>query len=344
MSLRVAIIADDLTGALDSSIPFALAGLRVAVAVRPRAAGAMMASRPDVAVVNTASRALLPADAAAVVAEVGHGLAQRTPEVAFKKIDSRLKGNPAVEIEAARRALGRARAVVAPAVPDQGRWTIEGAVTGRGLDAPLPIAPLVPPDAIIAEAQTHEDIVGLLAAHDARETLFVGARGLGQALAERFRPGRAAPFTRRRATLFAIGSQDVITLEQVAHLIESRPGLDRRDAPRGTLERPVDRLPALVRALDLPAPPDAALRRFADDIAAAVGRLRPDVLVLSGGDTAIAVLDGLGASVIFPQGEAAPGLPWFLVEPPNGRPIRCVVKSGGFGDTNVLSELLPQGR
>ena len=34
MSIEVAIIADDLTGALDTSVPFVLAGKRVAAATR----------------------------------------------------------------------------------------------------------------------------------------------------------------------------------------------------------------------------------------------------------------------------------------------------------------------
>ena len=59
--------------------------------------------------------------------------------------------------------------------------------------------------------------------------------------------------------------------------------------------------------------------------------------MLSGGDTALGVLDRLGSHVVFPEGEAAPGLPWFAVET-GGRTLSCIVKSGGFGMADVLAE------
>jgi uncharacterized protein YgbK (DUF1537 family) len=62
--------------------------------------------------------------------------------------------------------------------------------------------------------------------------------------------------------------------------------------------------------------------------------------VTGGGDTALAILRALGVTMVEPQGEAAPGLPWFWINRPNVRPLRCVVKSGGFGDTDVLASLL----
>ena len=54
MSPRLAIIADDLTGALDSSVPFALAGLNVLVSLPPAVFDEALAGEPDVIVVNTA--------------------------------------------------------------------------------------------------------------------------------------------------------------------------------------------------------------------------------------------------------------------------------------------------
>ena len=86
--------------------------------------------------------------------------------------------------------------------------------------------------------------------------------------------------------------------------------------------------------------PEAVARRFGANIAAALRRLEPQALVMGGGDTAFAILSALGVDVLFPRGEAAPGLPWFEISLPNSQNLRCVVKSGGFGTTDVLSGLL----
>ena len=82
--------------------------------------------------------------------------------------------------------------------------------------------------------------------------------------------------------------------------------------------------------------------RFARAVLAAVDARAPDTLVLSGGDTALAVLDALGIGVVRPLGEAAPGLPWFLIERPARPALRCIVKSGGFGGADTLVNLLPK--
>lgn len=141
MTLRLAIVADDLTGALDTATPFALAGLKVVVAVSVDGVEDAIATKADVVAVNTASRAL---DATAAVESVTRAMAaimRARPAILFKKVDSRLKGNPGAEADAVADAGGRRLLVVAPAVPDQGRQTQNGRVVGRGVDAPIAIAP-----------------------------------------------------------------------------------------------------------------------------------------------------------------------------------------------------------
>ena len=54
--MRVLIIADDLTGALDSAVTFTGAGLRCVVARRPGDVASALGRRPDVLSVSTASR------------------------------------------------------------------------------------------------------------------------------------------------------------------------------------------------------------------------------------------------------------------------------------------------
>lgn len=339
MSIEIAIIADDLTGALDSSTPLVAAGYRVAAATRPAGLAAALASGAEIIVVSTASRGLPAPKAGRIAAEVAMQLQALRPKLVFKKIDSRMQGNVGVETAAVARAFGLSRAVVAPAVPGQGRFTIGGAVTGRGVPVPIPIAPCFSEIEIeIGDATTDAELDAIVSRTDWSQTLAVGARGLGIALARRRETGAMAPFEAEQQTLFAIGSRDAITAEQVAAL----SGVAIHDAPGGVFEGAVE-LPAVLRCTGAYHGNDAEVaRRFAVSVMALVERLQPLVLVMSGGDTALTVLDRLGVAVVFPQGEAASGLPTFLIERASRPAIVAVVKSGGFGDSNALAALLPR--
>src|SRR5262245_11514476 len=67
-TMRVLIIADDLTGALDSAVTMTGTGLRCVVARRPRDVAAALWREPDVLAVSTASREGGEAAARAAVA------------------------------------------------------------------------------------------------------------------------------------------------------------------------------------------------------------------------------------------------------------------------------------
>lgn len=127
---RWLILADDLTGAADCAVAFARRGHAAAVAW-PEAAGAL----PQAAVLALdADSRRLAAAAARQAALLG---AAAAPGAAlFKKIDSTLRGQPMAELAGllAGPAAGRL-AVLAPAVPRQGRITREGRVWLQG--APL---------------------------------------------------------------------------------------------------------------------------------------------------------------------------------------------------------------
>jgi uncharacterized protein YgbK (DUF1537 family) len=127
---RWLIVADDLTGAADSAAPFA-ASSSVAVAVAPE----MDWPETDVVAVVTDSRYSPPEVATARVTAAVRRAASGGARV-FKKIDSLLRGNVAVEVRAAANALGGpgrpALAVVAAAFPATGRITRGGAVHVAG--------------------------------------------------------------------------------------------------------------------------------------------------------------------------------------------------------------------
>src|SRR5215210_5147563 len=127
--MRVAIIADDLTGAADTGAQLARAGYRTAVAFR--GAPIPPAEDLDAVALDTDSRAMPAGFAAKRVMEAGHTV--RHARIVYKKLDSTLRGPIAAELSAALGASGRDRAVVAPAFPAAGRTTADGVQLVRGV-------------------------------------------------------------------------------------------------------------------------------------------------------------------------------------------------------------------
>ncbi len=121
--MKVAVIADDLTGAADSGVQLARAGYRTAVAFR--GSPVPPAEDLDAVAVDTDSRAMSAESAAKLVVEAGQSV--RGARVVFKKVDSTLRGPVAAELSAALEATGGRVAVVCPAFPDAGR-TVSGGV------------------------------------------------------------------------------------------------------------------------------------------------------------------------------------------------------------------------
>lgn len=121
---KLGIVADDLTGAMDSSGYFASLGYATVVILDPA-----YPSAADVVVITTNSRAEDPALARERVTPAVGGLKGR---VVYKKIDSTLRGNVGIELAAAMAALKSEKAIVAPAFPAVGRTTVNGVLLVNG--------------------------------------------------------------------------------------------------------------------------------------------------------------------------------------------------------------------
>ncbi|WP_395541215.1 four-carbon acid sugar kinase family protein [Neotabrizicola sp. sgz301269] len=332
------IIADDLTGAFDAAAPFAGRGVAVAVALEPAAlADALVEARSggvEVLAVSTRSREIAADEASARVAAVAAQLPARTR--LFKKVDSRLKGHVAAELAAL--AAGKVPLLVAPAIPDFGRIVRGGAVTGFGVDAPIPVAAVLgalAAQAEIPDTSSADDLRAALArAPD--EALLVGARGLAEALAIAMTGQEMATARQPQAgrALMVVGSRDPITLAQVATL--KARGADWRGAPNGRLEdrRPLGAL-TLVQAL-----PGVTERSGAEVALALAASVHPaltaeaEAIFLTGGATAEAVMQAMGLRVLRLEGEVLPGVPLARA---GGRAV--IVKSGGFGGDDTLTRL-----
>jgi D-threonate/D-erythronate kinase len=128
----LALIADDLTGAADSGVPFAVAGFTTAIPFdRARR------EATDVLCLSTDSRDVPVSDAErrvrqALVAAFGKDGAHR-PAWIYKKMDSALRGHPAEELLVTMRLARITRCVVAPAIPSQGRTTVGGYALDHGI-------------------------------------------------------------------------------------------------------------------------------------------------------------------------------------------------------------------
>ena len=121
---RIAIIADDLTGASDAGVQLARRGLHTIVTIEPHQPNGPPDC--DVLVVDTDSRALSGPDAYAVVARAVRAVSAAGFHVAYKKIDSTLRGNIGAELDAVMDTAGFPVAALAPAFPATGRTTVAG--------------------------------------------------------------------------------------------------------------------------------------------------------------------------------------------------------------------------
>ena len=134
---RLAIIADDLTGAADTGVQFAAQGLRTALIPHIFVEIAHGLDDYSVITATTNSRGLSARQAYNKVEAEARILAEKlAPEMAYKKIDSTLRGSPGAEIEATMRAMHKDVALAAPAFPACGRITKNGIhfVNGRRLE------------------------------------------------------------------------------------------------------------------------------------------------------------------------------------------------------------------
>ncbi|MBY5634333.1 four-carbon acid sugar kinase family protein [Rhizobium leguminosarum] len=329
----LAILADDLTGALDSAAPFAGRGLYTEVALHQEAIADIVKSAPDVLSINLDTREISPDEARAATAAVVALLPAGTR--LFKKVDSRLKGNIAAELDA----IPYSRAVVAPAIPQFDRFVEAGRVTGFGVATPIDIADRLGAHAGRASAPDTRSSADMEAVLQIAETdgtdLLVGARGLAETLACRMTAmakAQAATIPAGRIT-FVIGSRDPITLAQVEHL-RMNLALQYLPAPNGIFNGSPATDAELTLVQATPGSEGVSPKAVADALADGVLEylVRNDgTLLLSGGATAEAVLRRLGLSRMRLHGECLPGLG---LASANGRCI--IAKSGGFGQPDTL--------
>lgn len=375
---RLVIIADDLTGAADTAAAF---GPVADVAVALDAAAEFPAA--DVVAIDTDSRHRSPAFAAqAVRSAVRAANAAGLP--LYKKIDSTLRGNIAVEIGAALRELS-ATALVCPAFPDTGRTVVDGRLRLHGVPqengdlralfaagglrtARLPLAtvrqgaPAVVAahqawcaervEVICADAVTDDDlhVLNTAAAELGPAVLLTGSAGLARVAVRAVRAHRpeSRPVAARPGpVLTVLGSYAPVAREQRAALTASGEVTEvALKAPFGAAQRTLAIAELAEAPGDVVLVPDPGAtvdRARASEVAAALATVareylharHPAGLILTGGETARAVVLALGVSGFTVLGEVEPGVVRSIVPALGGLPL--VTKAGAFGEPATLN-------
>ncbi len=314
---RILILADDLTGAADSAAAFLGLVHEIGVALDARAR-----TRAAVLAIDLDTRSRPERAARAIVHKAFSSRAARSARILFKKIDSTLRGHVAAELAAACGALGRGRQVIfAPAFPAQGRTTRSGRLYVNGV--PLRGAPRLP----MLDAASDADLDAIARAGLALRPppLFVGSAGLACAIARTFRrahPRRARPARRHRIlprpVITVVGSASPVSVRQAARLSRSRV-LGKNDL---LVQLEWTREPT---SKDMP-----VVRRLGRMVATFGPRAH---YVLTGGETARAVLGAREIRELQLLGEVAPGVPFGVAR--DGTLV-CT-KAGAFGAPDVLA-------
>ena len=386
---KIAIIADDLTGAMATAAPFAKRGAQTRMLLTESPSAEVLRTAPEIIAISTESRHLDPIRAIQRVHQAIAGFEDRIP---FKKIDSTLRGNVVAETLATLEASGRRHLLITPAFPGQGRVLRNGEVfvhdvalreTAIARDAlapplrmPLALAYSGRPGVIVHEvgtpaelklasgpefhiyvidSETDDDLLQIarFALTYRDEVVLCGASGLGAALAS-FIYG--APLKLKLQgepgpVLYVVGSrtpQSAAQLEQLADqgapviAIESQNGvlnLERALSQCRTLTVDHTAYVTTVRQKG-GAIPDSALvaQALATLSADLVDQVGASSIVVTGGDTAQALLREFKLTTLDLSGELLPGIALGLFQR-GKKTIRLVTKAGGFGDPALFVTL-----
>jgi D-threonate/D-erythronate kinase len=353
--LVLRIVADDLTGALDTAAPFAAAGEPLPVCWDQTRRSGSYAFDSETRERHQPTFGWAPHL---------HGA-----DLSFKKIDSLLRGRTADEIVACLRG-GRFRsAIIAPAFPAQDRvtrlgrqyWRPPGQPAWQPVEADLLLElrrslPLVHAKSartlatsgfFLCDAESEADLAAIVAAGRgmAGPLLWCGSAGLARALAGPPRP--AEGFVPMAPLLLLIGSHHPVSRAQHEALHGHRPGLVTRLRPTA-IERAVAEVAATIGqggsaalAVDLPAgSAEEARRVMAESFALIAAQLpRPGCLFATGGETLFGLLQALAAASLLVTGELLPGVPHARIVGGRWHDLPVIAKSGGFGARDLLIRL-----
>jgi uncharacterized protein YgbK (DUF1537 family) len=359
----LAILADDLTGALDTAAPFATSLEPVRVSWRD----APLSGEPRIAF-DTESRDLAGDQAATRVASALTRFGDAG--LRFKKLDSLIRGNTLIETATCTASLAFRSVVIAPAFPEQDRITRCGTQIAPGRNGrATPVADLasglrqhgvaltlvqrggtLPRRGIsLCDAETSDDLAAIArqGADLDGPVLWCGSAGLARALGSSGSGGRSIRLG-AGPRLFIVGSPHPVALSQAARL-RTLLG-EAMVAVTGDLP-PTDTVAPAVRAIAagqsgaitfaMPTLEAARVAAIMSNTFSALARSpAPPVVVVVGGDTLFRLCRATAATSLLAIGEWAPGVPMARIAGGAWDGTSIVTKSGAFADSDVLVRLL----
>ena len=354
-SKRLRLMADDLTGALDTAAELVpLTGpVRVGWRNVDDGAGAFA--------YDTANREIARSAACQKAARLATTLDLDHAEIAYFKLDSLLRGHAGHELAAVIGTTAFDAVIIAPAFPFQNRHTVGGRqmafvdgcwrAVGEDIAATLERLGLrvrrAGSDAVIGagisihDAANDDDLGRLVAAGHAfaGRILWCGSGGLAAAMAAGTPP---LPVPSPAAPLLGLfGTDHPVTVGQLSAANAERLGSNRTS----TVTMLMDRLRAgksVLASIDLPEMPrEAAKAAISDYLGEIVRSLpAPASLVCGGGETLRGVCDALAVDSLEVIGRLMPGVPVSRLIGGRWHGCLTVSKSGAFGDRDVLARLV----
>jgi D-threonate/D-erythronate kinase len=356
-SLRL--LADDLTGALDTAAEFVGAYGPFDVMW----ADALSRQLPACVAVDTGTRERGKVESVAIVESIAPLL--RDGAIAYKKVDSLLRGAWAAELGACLRSGAWASCIVAPAFAYQGRRTCNGQQYARaqdgswsrvgdnllaqlaadGLDAqPGRFDAELTEGIHVFDAESEDDLdrVVEIGRRAPQPVLWCGSGGLAGALVRG--SNASAPSQLRKPVLGLFGSDQPATAAQLAAcgpvvIALAEAGDDNAGAVRRKLDADDVALVKFDLAADLSR--GEAARRIARALASLTAALDPPgTLIVAGGETLRALCLTLGAHALKVTGRIMPGLPRSTIQGGRWAGVEVISKSGAFGAPNLWHTLL----
>jgi uncharacterized protein YgbK (DUF1537 family) len=334
---RVGVLADDLTGAGDVALAFASAGLKTELGVPAGGLPARPGPGVQVWVLDTESRNVPPRAARGRVRQAIKVLSRWKPDFLFKKIDSTLRGNIAPELaEFLAGVKGVDPVPFVPAFPRMGRAVVNGKLRVNGVPlhrSAFGADPRHPARTdrvsfflgsskdrvVVPDIQSHRDLDQW-----ARRALSggaaVGSAGLAEALAVALKSPR--PF---RSVFPGGGPKTVGVVVGSAHPLAAK----QVDKVRGPCVH-------VVRAPAVRSDPGRVLRRLVKQARRLEQERKLRRWVMTGGETAFAVVRGWGVGRWRVAGRIERGVPVCVSIEKN--PHWIVLKPGGFGTLNCLAK------
>ncbi|OCK56742.1 four-carbon acid sugar kinase family protein [Bradyrhizobium sp. LMTR 3] len=355
----IRLLADDLTGALDTAAEFV--GLCGPFDVTwPEALSTD--NSPSLAI-DSGTRELARAESVEIVGRLAPLLCEGT--IAYKKVDSLLRGAWASELGACLRTGRWASCVVAPAFAYQGRRTRDGQQFARTPDGdwyPVGANLLTQlkaenidarqgrPDTLshggvqVFDAESDRDLdrVVEMGRQLAAPVLWCGSGGLAGALARGRRAG--APRHLKKPVLGLFGSDQVVTASQLEACGEATITLaegEAAGAARVHRKLAGDGVALVKFSLPERLSRAEAAQRIAREMTALIAALDPPgTLIVAGGETLKAACVALGAQALQVAGRIVPGLPRSILQGGRWAGVDVISKSGAFGTRELWHDLL----